>query len=118
MTTTEQALMTLLKEMAGMVKERERVMAHIAVFASKLIKHGDGLKEMAKTIECGTEENIRKQLKNTMISTSLLCENMVLLNIIVLAYVSGTFLTDGLKLCTSAGGNPEIALKWLINQKM
>lgn len=51
---------------------------------AKLDAHRRGLRKMAETVEQGTDENARKQLRNVMLATSDICEILAELNRLVI----------------------------------
>ena len=117
MTATEKFIEDILKQIAILLKDKPMLMTELSNFTAKLQQHSRGLKEMAKLVEQGSDENAKKQLRNCMLTTSLLCENVVCLNLLAITYSQGTFDKDGMDLAMKAGADPKTVLQHIINSK-
>lgn len=87
--------------------------------SEKLGKYSSGLNEMAATVESGSDENVRKQLRNTMVVVRDLCISQQRLFMLMAVYIaSGTAEKDAGMASIKFGASGEDILKDMMQRKM
>jgi len=99
-------------------KPQDLMIEHI-----KTIKQCDkminGLDNIVNTVEEGSEENVRKQLKNTIITCRNICSRMGFLAICNMIYIMGdTMKKDMQSGLLKLGADPQQLLKHMFNEKL
>ena len=87
--------------------------------SEKLGKYSSGLNEMAATVKSGSEENVRKQLRNTMVVVRDLCRSQQRLLMLMTVYIaSGTAEKDAGVASIKFGASGEEILKDMMQRKV
>lgn len=85
---------------------------------SKMGELADGLDNMSKTVENGTDENVRKQLRNTMVSVREVCRaQMQMMSILAIYVASGEAGTHAAQSAVKFGASGEDILKGMFRSK-
>lgn len=87
--------------------------------SEKLGRYASGLNEMASTVEAGSDENVRKQLRNTMVVVRELCSSQQRLLMLMAVYLaSGAAEKDAGAASIKFGASGEGILRDMMRRKM
>ena len=103
---------------SGIIKEPEAVLGMLTSDMYKMKDVAPKLVEMAKTIQDGSDANVRKQLFNTMVTLSRLCESQARTLAILHIYVlGGNSQADAGKAAMTVGVDGEDVLRTMLKAK-
>lgn len=95
------------------------VFGRLITDSEKLGEYSSGLNEMAVTVESSSDENVRKQLRNTMVVVRDLCRSQQRLLMLIAVYIaSGTAEKDAGTASIKFGASGEDILKDMMQRKM
>ena len=100
------------------ITEPEAILGQLTSDAMKFHKFSEQLNEVAKTIEDGSDANVRRQLKNTMVVARDLCKSQLTVLALLHVYMlGGSVQSDAGKAAMTVGVNGEDVLMAMLNQK-
>lgn len=100
------------------ITEPEAILGQLTSDAMKFQKFSEQLNDIAKTIEDGSDANVRRQLKNTMVVARDLCKSQ--LSVLALLHVymlGGNVQADAGKAAMTVGIDGEDVLRAMLAQK-
>jgi len=108
----------LAQVMSGIFKNPEVLLIKHIEALKKSDKISKGLMNIVDTVESGCEENVRKQLKNTIISCKKLSDCVYFIAVCNLIYILGeTREKDIVTALQKLGANPDVLLQYMFNKK-
>lgn len=117
--TVEEARAYLGNMCKDMMSNREMIFASLMQDMAKSASYKEGLQRVASTVEEGSDANLRKQLKNVLITSSHLLEmNQRILALLVVYLVGGSATKDAGSAAIRFGVDGKEILQQMLRNKM